>query len=348
MIDIALIKSQAVGSSDSLVGVRQPNDTDIITVDTKLTTTRSGLYLQGGSGLVTMRLLKSCLEADITDAQFNTKLTQILQESFVDVLNRIFSVDDLLENAKFFKRASSTGDLETLPSGFVGYEIILTKDMDVIGALNSVNLEFGGAQDVKILLFNSQQSALYTSKTVSMTTAFQQVPLNWKLSSASMSDRWYVGYLTSGLTQQYVKREFQDSNVQTTFRHAQITPIKVDGHDSETLFDLNDIEYVSETWGMNFDYSTFEDYTQRVINNENRFAKALQLQACANTLDTMQHSPESDRDERITKAGILLELNGNRFNSEVPESVGLIRKLEQEIKRVKSTYRKPALRIVSA
>jgi hypothetical protein len=325
-----------------LVGWRQSTKSGSVVVDAANLASRSGLIYQDGSGYVTVENIQDTMEdPDASDAQVNTYLGNLSKSGFIELLNVIFTEDDFIENRQLFAHENRWTETITNDSSFVGYEIKLEERQDITVVLNQIMLEFDAADTVKILLFNSQKNALVDSQevtTVANTTTIQA--LDWELDQNGLykGGDWYVGYLTSGLTAQAVNREYELSNLQTRYDSICIQPIKVDSWNAETLFDINDIEYTAEYYGLNFDISAYFDYTQLVLRNENRFAKGLQLQVAIRVLEVISNTTRTNRSERLSKANVIYELNGNKTNPDYPQSVGILTKLKREVERLKETY----------
>ena len=94
---------------------------------------------------------------------------------------------------------------------------------------------------------------------------------------------------------------------------------------------------------MNFDFSSFRDYTSVVVENRDRFARGLQLQIAADLLNLFATTTRSNRDERIIKTEALYDLNGNRSNPEIPTSVGVLNQLADEVKNLKRMFGQPVI-----
>lgn len=116
-----------------------------------------------------------------------------------------------------------------------------------------------------------------------------------------------------------------------------IEPIQVSGWNAETLFDVDDVDYTSETYGLNFDITSWKDYTNVILKNRNKFADCLGLQVAADVLDLILKTTRSNRNERILKDNAFIELEGF-INNELPRTLGISAKLKAEIARLKTTF----------
>lgn len=336
MIQATVINDIAVG----VVGWKQPTLTGSPVVGATNLASSSGLYYQMGSGLCTINNIKEVVDdSAISDANLNTYLSDLSKNALNDVCHAIFSDDDHIDTGLLFKHENKFSETLDNATDFVGFEIDLSKRNDLSLIINSVILELNAIDTVKVLLFNSQVSASYKSQSVTtVANTAKHTSVNWSLNDLEYGGKFYIGYLRSALTGKAVKRNFQLSNLQTSFSDVCIRPIRVPLWNSETMFDPSTIVYESDTWGMNFNISIYEDYTQIVKSNINRFAKALQLQVCANVVDLISNTVRSNKSERLSKAYALLELDGNRNNEMFPEHKGLLSKLSSEVRKLKSTY----------
>jgi len=336
MIQADIINSVAVG----VVGWKQSSRTGSPVLDTANKASSSGLYYQMGNGLCTVENIKAAVDDEaISDVNINTYLADLAKSALNDVCHRVFDVEDFVDGGLLLKHENKFS--ETLDNGtdFVGFEIDLSKRNDLSVILNSLLLEFNAVDSVKVLLFNSQVNAIIDSETIAtLANSVKSTSAGWVLNDLQYGGKWYVGYLRSGLTAKAIKRNFSLASLQTAFAGVDIKPIKVAGWNAETMFDPSLVTYTSDTWGMNFNISIYKDYTDIVKSNVNRFAKALQLQVCANVIDLLSNSVRSNKNERLSKAYALVELNGNRYNPAFPEHSGVLSKLNTEIKILRNTY----------
>lgn len=335
MVDVKSIQT----AFDGLVGWKQPIIPDYAIVDTANQASSSGQYFQGVSNLVTIQNIKVTQSfVDITDEQFNDKLRELSSNAILKLVNAVFYEDDLLENRLLYVNEYDwTNPIEN-NSDFVGFQIDVCKNKDLTSILNRVFASFDGVDNVKLLLFHSSKREPIANITIE-TKANDEVvsELDWRIpyTNGISGGTYYVGYLTSGLTAKAYDRNYELANNIACFNLSHFQPIKVSGWDSETLFDVNDVENVSESFGLNFDVSGFKDYTSVVLNNKRRFIYAYQLMVAAEVMDLLINSVRSDRTERISKGNVLLELNGNLNNPDLPRVVGINNKLKEELDELK-------------
>jgi hypothetical protein len=336
MIQADILNSIAAG----VVGWKQPTAYGAPVVTTANKASSSGLYYHQGNALATPVNIKATIEDnDVTDANLNVILTELSQGGLCEIASKVFDEDDHLDTGLLYKHENKFTETLTNDTDFVGFEFDLCKRNDLALIINQLICEFDAVNNVKILLFNSQVNALIDSETVTtVANTATYKAADWRLTDLKYGGKWYIGYLRSGLTAKAVKRNFDLANLPTFFDNVGIRPIRVTGWNAETMFDPSQIRYESDTWGLNFNISLFNDFTELVKSNVNRFAKALQLQVCVNVLDIISNSVQSNRNERLSKANAMFELNGNKRNPQFPEHTGLIDKLGVEIRRLRNTF----------
>lgn len=331
-------------SLKGLVGWKQPINPDFAIVDAENQNTLSGQYFQSISNLVTIENIKACQNyVGISDIQFNELLRGAVDGAVLKLMNSVFGDKDLIENKLLYNYTYDFTKPISNDVAFVGYEIDVVRQKDITNVINSISLTFNGVQDVKLLLFNSNNKQPVSEVTIS-TLENDQVSINTTWNMPFKGGKYYLGYLTSGLIHEALDRDYENSNIITCFNCSYFNPISVKGHDSEVLFDVNDITNESKTWGINLDVSSYKDYTTIVEANKDKFVYALQLQVANDMLDLMAHSVRSNRVELINYNSVLAELNGTLNNPNYPNVIGIVSKLTEEVKRLKEVF-KPAVKI---
>ena len=334
MIDKSQIKDLG------LVGWRASTISGVPTLTAPNTASSSGMYYNDFSSLVTVQnVYKVQEDGAISDANFNTFLTNLTNAAFIKVINAVFQDDDFIENRVLFPYENVW--TETIDNGtdFVGYEITPANRRDLSIKINSVFTSFDSADTVKLMLFHSSKKAPIQSKeiTVAELTDTDTV-LGWDLSNFSYSGgKFYIGYLTSGLTAKAVNRDWNSSNTASCFNMFKINPVKVSGWDAETLFDVDDVDNESDTYGLNFDITSWKDYTNIILRNKSKFVDALGLQVAADVLSLILRNTQSNNIERQLKNEAFVELEGF-INADLPRTIGIAGKLKSEIERLRKNF----------
>lgn len=319
------ILSELIG----VVGWRQSTITGSVTVSATNLASSSGLYVQGAHPIVTVANLKATQEdAAISDNNMNTVLQNLMKDGISNVLNYVFPKPDILKRNLLYKNESDFNETITDKTGFVGFKITIANRDDIVSILNKSILQFNGTGNVKLLLFNSGMDELVTSKEITVTADTNvQSALDWVLGYITAPGGvYYLGYLNSSLGFYAYNRSFSYANVMTKFNSITFQPIYVSGWTDETLFDVNDIVYTDESFGLNFDITTAKDYSNIILQNKDRFAKAIQLATAVEALNIMNTSSRSNKEERV-----IMNVLNKRIVIDLPQTYNLYSSLQREM-----------------
>ena len=344
-----LNNSEIRSSFFGLVGLRQSYNPNYDILDSTITASTSGMYFdQYSSYLLPENIIDTQPYADITDENFNTWLTNKIKDSALTALQKCFSGNDFIENALLYDKSNRKVEAYELANegDFVGFEVEVAKRKDLRVIINKIIGEFSGTGTVKLLVFNDNLVDPIYEKEISISSkSATSEDVGWSLpySNDVQGGRYYVGYLTSGLTVKAINREYEQSNLRHLYKKLSIKPIRVAGWNSETLFDIDNIEDVDESFGLNFDISSYYDYTSIATNNKEKFADVIGYQFAADMLGMMVTSNRTNATERMQRGNILLELQGNTTNDELPTVIGVNEKLKDAVKKVKKELIEPGM-----
>lgn len=317
-----------------VVGWRQSTSTGEVTVDATNLASSSGLYVQGAHPQVTVKNLKATQEDKaITDANMNTVLSSLVKDGISNVLNTVFSSNDIYQNDLLYKYESDFSKPITDKSGFVGFEINIGQRSDVVSVLNKIILQFNGAETVKLLLFNSGVKAPIISKSIAVTADTNvTAALDWVLGNITApGGTYYLGYIT-GTASPY-DRVFNFSNIMTCFSAISFKPIYIPGWTSETMFDVRNRVFTAEAYGMNLDVSTVQDHSSIILHNKDRFAKAIQLATAVQAIALMTTTGRVNPEERV-----IMSTLGQKVIIDSPATYNLYTSLEKELKSLKTLF----------
>lgn len=343
-----MIQNSVKISLYGLIGWRQSTVSGMPTVDAANLAASSGLMFQDFSPLVTIQNVYDCQEdPDATEDEFNTMLANLVKSAILKILNAVFTQNDFIENKVLYPYENEWTETITNDTSFVGFEFQMAKRKDYAWRINQVFTAFDASDTVKLLLFHSSRKTAIDSKEITVSELTEDATdLSWDLSQFNYAGgKFYVGYLRSGLTAKAVNRNWDRANDDVKFKTLRIQPIRVPGWDAETLFDVDDIDYEDETFGLNFDITAWKDYTNVIVQNKDKFVNAIGYQVAADVLDLILKSVRSNRIERLTEGQVLYELEG-LISADVPRSVGIVKKLSNEIEDLKKNfvYEKPLIR----
>lgn len=356
MLQISKIQTAFTG----LVGFKQPYNPDYAIVDADNQTSESGYFVTDNPYAKIEYIKDNQDYLGISNAEFNDLLYDIKKRATSNVLNQVFNEYDFIDRSLMYKNASNKIELESgLPVGFVGYKIEVSKDKNIAFKLTRVLLDFDGTGDIELLLWNTAKKEPIYTKTISITTDHQIEVLDWILDNSddTYKGEYYVGYINTGtLDVTPFKREFNNANVLTQPTNLCIEAVKVDNHSTNTLFDLNDVDGMSEDSGLNFDISVYEDYTDFALNSKQLFARAIQLDCMISCIQIYISSLRSNANQTMANQlyqKVMIELEGTDSESPIRvkglknQLIGEITSIRAEIDKMRKGFKKQGLIMVS-
>ena len=339
MIRVSEIQDNFYGAGKTVVGLRQPLTPAYAVLDAVNTYSLSGQYYD--SGLVNAKNIHDMQEyPDISDNDFNTLLSQLIKESYINALNLAFSGNDRIEGGLLFKNVKYNKNPIDLPAGFVGLELNVLQNQNATVTINNIITEFEGSGTITLYLFSSEKKTPLQSKTLTITDSTTTVTaLNWNLTEhKNVGGNYFIGYLTSGLSLKPFSRDAGNSYFRTNYQNLSARNIKVDNITTAEVFDIEDIEYQNETYGLNLDITVQTDYTDYIIDNKLSLIDLLRYQFQADVLRLFISSTRSNDDERLIMKRSVRELEGVLTEQGGVYSQGILRKLENEAKKVYKAY----------
>lgn len=319
-----------------IVGWRQSTIAGSAVVDTANLVSSSGLYVQGAHPSVTVANIKATQEDKlITDGAMNTVLSNLVKDGTSNVLNELFPSRDVLANDLLYVYESDFQTPLTELKGFVGFEISIAERKDIVSVLNKIILQFSGSGSIKLLLFNTGVITPITSKVIAVTADTNIISaLDWILGYITApGGRYYLGYLNNNLMINAYDRRFSRSNIMTQFNSIVFKSIYVPNWSAETLFDINDIVYRAESFGINLDVTTAKDYSNVILQNKDRFAKAIQLATAVQALSLMTSTSRINPEERV-----IMNVLGQKVVVDSPASYNLYSSLQKEMKSLADLF----------
>lgn len=330
MIYFNKILSSLIG----VVGWRQSTASGSTVVDAENLAASSGLYVQDANNLVNVANIKAAIDnRSATDEQINEQLRTLQKAGISNALTEVFSDYDVFASKLLYPfEADFNHEVELGKTGFAGFEIKTARRKDISVIVNKLITSFSSSGSLKILLFNAGTKSLIDSKTVTLTAnGNDETIVDWILGYIIQPDSTYfIGYLLNDSVQRGFNREYEEAELRNNFNECVIRPIFVDGWTSETLFDVNDIEYVEDTWGLNFDISTVRDYSNIILTNKNRFAKVIQLSTAIEAIKFCSQTTNINSKIRF------VQVRGNLTN--VPEIANLYNEFYIELKSLKRLF----------
>lgn len=340
MVNISYIQTALQG----LIGFKQPFNPEYAIVDAENQLSESGYYVTDNSYAKVEYIKDNQDYLGISDIDFNLLLKGIVSSSISSVINQVFIESDFIDRDLMFKHSSNKQEVVTLPNGFVGYEIEISKERNKSFSINRVLLDFEGTGDIELILWNTSSKTPLFTKTITIVKDHQEELLNWTLNNTdtTFKGEYYIGYLTDGLTVSPYKRQYDDANVMTEFINLEIERVFVKNHNSQTLFDLSLEEGMYDDIGLNFDISVYDDFTDFIINNKRLFARAIQLESiiyCIQMYMASLRNNGNNIESKILYEKMMIDLEGVATNRSITVK-GLKNKLVTEITMIRAEVEK--------
>lgn len=340
MININKIQTALLG----VVGFKQPYNPNYAIVDSSNQESSSGYFITDNPYAKIEYIKDNQDYLSISNTDFNLFLKDLKKSAISNVCNQVFNEFDFIDRTLLYKNASNKEELEVVKDAFVGYRIRVSKENDIAFKINRVLLDFQGGGDITLYLWNTGKKAAIHSKTITITTDHQEEILDWAVdnSGSTYKGEYYIGYNTDTTFTTPFKRDWNAGNVLSQPTHLDIYPVTVLEHNTQYLFDLNKVEGMAESNGLNFDITVYDDYTDFVINNKMLFARAIQLDAIINCIQLYLSSLRSNSNQAHSAQlyeKIMIELEGTSAGS-IVNVVGLKNQLIGEIATIRSEIQK--------
>lgn len=338
------------------IGWRQSPDSSLPVLTSPNTTSRSGRYFDGFHSLVNERNLKAvCDYAGITDADFNTYLTNLQKDSIMQALNGCLNGPEYIEQVLEFDNEYRIQRRAVTNSGlFVGRQIKVANAMDIAVQVDSVRLLFDSDITFNLYCFKEGKKTAIWAKEVSAiadeatVVNIDDLVLNY-ISTSTKGSVFYIGYFQDALGS--VKAIDENPVEWEETKCFCIEPVQSLASGAD--FDRVNISYPSTTFGLCFEVSSFRDHTNQIVKKANLFDELIGLQLTYKVLEAILYTVRSNGEERILREqvsaiGLQLEMQGAAPISDSPQITGLNKRIQREIERVKSSlYHRPKAQTVN-
>ena len=317
-----------------LVGFKQDLASEHQVLEEECKTSASGLYVNDFHSLITTGNIRAVATEGMSNSELTTWLKNLCNGSTAKVLREIYEGErSLHEVLRLYDYTNVYDNTITLTgNGFVGYEIDPAYLQGMRVKIDNVGTWFDGAETATIYLFHSSQQAALQSQAISTTAnAETWQALSWDLdyiSSSYSGGKFYIGYRKQDTTYNPINRNWNLANVQNCAKYFGITPISVPDYTGTTLFDIDTIQYESDTYGLNFEFTVKTDLTRHIIQQKLTYAYVIAMQIARDVLERIANSTRTNEIKKETRDMAWLELKG----TEGFYQSGLEYKLRQTIK----------------
>jgi hypothetical protein len=348
--------------SDNLYGIvgwRQSNNPDYDILDSDNCASRSGYYINDNP-FAKIEYLKDTQDyPDLTDDNFNENIANLQKSAITDICSRVFNEASYIDRNLLFINEHNKVNIETLISnGFVGYEIEIDSTKNIAIKITRLICDFANTGEFTLYLFSSAKKHAIYSQVITVVSDNHVETLNWVLDNTNnlYKGSYYIGYFTDEFSLQPYSRDYENSNVQSCFSFLEIEPFNVPNTIDDRLWDLTKMQGESNCFGLNFDITVYEDYTDLIIQNEHLFARAIYLNCVIMAINSYVSSITSNRNERFSKENLLratVEIEGQtgenalRITGLRPQLNAELKTITQEIEKLKEGYFGKSIQIIT-
>lgn len=298
------------------------------------------------------------LSAQKIDQITRSAATKLLSRVFIDKkLNEI--TKSIFENIQLFDGAGSLLNKEVKQSRFVGFEIFLKDNKDILTVIRKLGTQFSQANpDFDLYIYHSSQSlpiyvidvplikAVSFEWTKILDDANNPIQLKYLSDDYGVGGSFYIGYYEDDLVGQAINKGYDFASTpycvscNNDFRYwsswskfVRIQPFTIqssDLHVDRTLWDINRNQYAfSKNFGLNLDLTVKCDVTDFLCRERDIFADVLMKQVCVDVLNLIAYSVRNNVNAKITQDKAMYELN-NKDNY----TPGAVKRLENALKAV--------------
>lgn len=335
-----------------VVGFRQPLNPEFAILDAANQISRSGYFVTDNSFVKIESIIANVDYKGLSDADFNTILKNMQEESISNVCGRVFNNSDYIDRQVLYPFAQNKVNTETLAQGLITHKIGVAINKNIAFEISRVLLAFEGSGDIELMLFNTADEDPIFTKTITITSTHQEEVLNWRIDNSgdTYKGEYYLGYRTNAAaigTLKPYKRDYEQSNVVSNITYLDIQKQMFVGHATNKLPDLTTEESYSEASGLNPDITVYEDYTDLIKQNEMLFARAINIDLQISCLGQYVASLRSNKDQRNSdrvSLRVTQEIEGQSGEGLVsitglrPQLIRSISKIAEEIDRIKKGY----------
>lgn len=331
------------------LGWKQPTLAGSPVLDEDNLQSESGRFFgQSFHALCSVNVIKSNQEdPEISDVDFNTFLKVLKDDMITRSLNEVFRSTELLEQVLLYTRFGYNDIPIVNGEQFVGYVINIANDPGISTQIKFATLYF--TENVTFNLYLYEDGVKDPIRIFPVTAeAWQRTMIEFDGTDEDTPEivfkfvrgrRYYFGYYQSELgTAQAIREQIDCWATMLCFEAYPLSaPATQDGFG----FNHNYRQFPFLPGGINLEIITFRDHTERIIRKANLFDEVIGLQMAAFTLELVNNSMRTNRDQRQSEQQsqqTFVELNQAYPSREVPVTPGLKSRIDAELKKMKQTF----------
>ena len=334
------------------VGWRQPTQTEYAILTEPNILSKSKRYFQSSYAPVTIENIKDTMQdSDISDADFNLALEDMQKGAILRTLSEVFNSMETVDTVQVFDRQRDiAATLIENADRFVGYRIQIAPKTDYATALNRVALYFDTDCSIELKCFvDNKAQAIWTKPMTAIggETTFIDIDdlvLSY-MSDMSNTTIFYIGYFQEDLitTTDDVVTEAKAYNEPISWwKYGCLWYAESFEADKSGVKFITPVRgFTSKTYGLNLEFTSYKDHTNRICAQPQLFDEAVSLQVAVNVCEQILSSTRSNGVERITKeqlGDIYRQLNQVRPTEERPYGPGLSARYTAELDKLRKTF----------
>jgi hypothetical protein len=339
------IKSEMFGG----VGWRLTTLSNYPVINETNLTSRSGLIFQDATSFVTVQNIYDCQQdSELSEADFNTYLESLQNTVILETCQKIQNNEsDFIQSVNLYPYEKLFKDTLDPESRFVGFQIKNTRQVNTLSKINWIELSFDSVATFYVYLYNSNKPTTYIKRQQVTTIANESVVVSledWELADSETfkGGYFYWGYFEDDLSgAKALKKDYELADYQVSTKCNYVTPVTMEY--TGTTIDPESIVETTDTYGLNFEISSYNDYTELFIRNKAMFYQVIYYQMAEKVYHLINVSVRSNLIKRLNKENVnqmAFELYGN---AELGIE-GLMGKLKRSVENLKKTlFYKPII-----
>jgi hypothetical protein len=254
------------------------------------------------------------------EAVHRSAINKVVNEAFLQKkLNEVTKT--LMENTQLFDGAGSMQDKEIKLGRFVGYQVVIENNRDILTIIRRIGFQFSQVNpDFTLYVYHSSQEDPIYEISIVLTKAnsfewkkpLNEVSLAYLSETYSPGGAFYIGYYEDDLVGQAINRGYNFGEApqnccggvqyhlySSWSKFIRVTPFavaasKIDAIDRK-LWDYTANEYTPQkSYGLNLDLSVKCDVSNFLCREKDVFTQAILKQCCVDLLKEMAFSSRNN------------------------------------------------------
>lgn len=317
------------------IGWKQPFDPQYAIVDNPNQQTKSGRFYNDFHPTVTIPNIKDLQEySSISNVDFNKLLSSLTDTNILSVIAAVFYKPQLIDSPEYmYCRADRTLPITVqIANNFVGYRVHVV-DRGYTAQLQAIKLLFDETFSLPIYVFkeNVPEPIFNVSIPVEANAITEAFLPDFLLSGGN----YYIGYFQDDLG---TAKPIEYSSNFGCYSIIGFESISVPVSALHTLLTDNYRQTGYTTHGINFEVSTYRDYTNEIIRSANLFDELQGLSMCIQVIQLIYYSNRSNDTQRETQDKDAKAEVEQVTTETFPMSPGIKSRYKRELEKVRRMF----------